>query len=268
MGAERRRDKRYLFQMPGKIVRRQGPTPVLTGDVGFRGALLRTDAPPPLRELLLLRFVLPPSGEEIELHAMAVWNVPPGAGSRTPGVGVQFYAVSPETQKRWNEFMRWVARAHPEARAHAVSASPGAVDPVRRLHERIEASLEVRVHLPTGDRTLTTRYVSPGGTFLWMSPPCRVGTHLELEILHPSTGAVLKVPATVRSVGEEAGRPGMGIEFDAIDEAVRTEIMSFVAAAPGRPRPEQPVLVRPDDPLLARPPADEDLFSDVDLSTP
>ena len=268
MGAERRRDRRYRFQMPGEIVRRQGPTPVLTGDVGYRGALLRTDAPPPLRQLLLLRFELLPDGERIELHAMAVWNVPPGSGSRSPGVGVQFYAVPPETRKRWNEFMRWVARSHPECREGVVTSAPGAVDPVRRLHERVDVSLEVRVREPAGVEKLSTRYVSRRGMFLWKSPPWKPGTPLDLEFLHPSTSAILKLPAIVRFVSEEAGRPGVGAEFVGIGEQTRDEIMSFVAAAPDRSRPEEPIFVNPGDPLLASPTPDEDLFSDVDFSTP
>ena len=254
--------------MPGQIVRRQGPAPVLTGDVGFRGALLRTDAPPPLRQLLLLRFELPPSGERIELHAMAVWNVPPGAESRSPGVGVQFYAIPPETQKRWNEFMRWVARNHPEARVHPVTATPDAVDPVRRLHERVEASLAVRVQNPAGIESFTTRYVSRGGMFLWMAPPREVGSRLDLQLVHPLTGATLNVPAIVRSVSDEAGQPGVGVEFLNVGERTQDEIMAFVAAAPGQSTREEPVLVKLDDPLLAGPIPDEDLFSDLDLSTP
>ena len=268
MGSERRRDRRFMFQMPGQIVRRQGPVPVLTGDVGFRGALLRTDAPPPLRQLLLLRFELPPAGEQIELHAMAVWNVPPGSDSRSPGVGVQFYAVPPETRERWIDFVRWVARSHPEARTGVVSSRPDAVDPVRRLHERVPVRLQVRVHAQGGIQTVLTRYVSRGGMFLSMTPPCDVGTGLDLQLLHPSTGATLEVAAVVRSVKDEAGDPGMGVEFAGIGDRARDEIMSFVAAAPDRATLEDPILVEPGDPLLVPATPEEDLFSDVDLPTP
>ncbi len=270
MGPEQRRDRRYHLQIPGQIVRRQGPSPVLTGDVGFRGALLRTDAPPPLRQLLLLRFELPPAGEVIELHAMAVWNVPPASESGSPGVGVQFYAVPPEVQKRWNEFIRWAARNHPESRARVVSVAPGAVDPVRRLHERVEVSLRVRVrvHGASGAGTSTTRYVSRGGMFLWGSPTGEVGARLDLEILHPSTGAALKVPAVVRTVTEDSGRAGVGVEFVGADERTRDEVMSFVAAALDPANVEKPTFVTTDDPLLARPVSGEDLFADIDLSSP
>jgi hypothetical protein len=146
--------------------------------------------------------------------------------------------------------------------------TPGAVDPVRRRHERVEVSIEVRVHRPAGVEKLMTRYASRGGMFLWKSPPWEVGTRLDLEVLHPSTGAVLKVPAIVRSDCEESGRPGVGVEFVEINEQTRDEFMSFVAATPDQSNLEEPTLVKPDDPLLASPTPEEDLFSDVDFSTP
>jgi Tfp pilus assembly protein PilZ len=250
--------------MPGQIVRRQGLAPVLTGDVGFRGALLRTDAPPPLRELLLLRFDLPPAGDVIEVHAMAVWNVPPGSGSRSPGVGVQFFAVPSELQKRWNDFIRWVARTHPESSEQVVAVAPGLLDPVRRHHERVEAALPVRLHDSTGVRSLTTRYVSRGGMYVWVTPAPEVGTCVELEIPSPSPGSPLRVTAIVRSATTEAGRSGVGVEFVGIDEAERDEIVAFAVAARDPARLERPVFVMPGDPGLAPPPPDEDLFADLE----
>jgi hypothetical protein len=266
VGPEKRRDKRFKFQIPGSIVRRQGLVPVLTGDVGFRGVLLRTDAPPPLRELIVLRFALPPGGDPIELHALAVWNVPPGIESRVPGVGVQFYAVPTETQKRWNQFVRWVERNHPESTAQAVPSAPGLLDPVRRVHERIDVSLSVRVHDATGSRELTTRHVSRSGMYVWMAPPAEVGTVLGLELVHPSTGAPLQLTAIVRNATAESGRTGVGLEFVDVDEAKRDEVMAFVAAAPHPAKAENPVFVAPGDPRLDRPGPDEDLFANVDLS--
>ena len=45
-GVEKRRDKRYRFQMPALLVRGGREVPLLTGDVGYRGLFLRTDAHP------------------------------------------------------------------------------------------------------------------------------------------------------------------------------------------------------------------------------
>jgi Tfp pilus assembly protein PilZ len=266
VGAEKRRDRRYGFQIPGFIVRRHGLVPVLTGDVGFRGVLLRTDAPTPLRELLLLRFDLPPGNDRIELHAMAVWNAPTGSGSRTPGVGVQFYAVPTETQKRWNEFVRWVARNHPESSTRPVPAAAGLVDPVRRLHERTQVELEVRLVGPAGRRTVTTRYVSRGGMFVWTSPPPAIGAVLALEVADPSGGHPLIVKAVVRTVATESGRTGAGLELVGATEPERDRLLSFVSAARDPAKVEPAVFVAPDDPELSRPPAEDDLFADLDLT--
>jgi hypothetical protein len=246
-------------------VRRDGPVPVLTGDVGFRGVLLRTDAPPPLRQLLLLRFELPPDGEGVELHGMAVWHVPPGVESRTPGVGVQFYAVPAETQKRWNAFIRWVARTHPESTARPVPVTSGLIDPVRRLDQRVRVELQVRLTSGAGSRLLSTWHVSRRGTFLWVSEPPAVGARLAMEILHPLTGAPLPVSAVVRYADEVSGRKGVGVEFVGVDSRWREEIAAYVLAATGPGAPDE-VFVLPGDPRLAEPGPDEDPSFDVDLS--
>jgi PilZ domain len=266
VGPERRRDVRCQFRLPGAIVRRDGNLPVLAGDVGFRGVLLRTDAPPPLRQLLLLRFELPPEGEVVELHAMAVWNVPPGLESRTPGVGVQLYAVPPATQRRWNEFVRWVARTHPESKVRAVPVSPGVIDPVRRLHERVAVELLVRLTSPARAGVLSTTHVSRRGLFLRLPEPLEAGQHLGLELLHPSTGAPLPVSGVVRYADDGSGRGGVGVEFLEVDERRRDAVMAYVAAALGPGALDDAVYLSPDDPRLGGPPLDDDPFFDVDLS--
>jgi len=55
---------------------------LLTGDVSFRGLFLRTDDPPPLRQLLQVKLKLPPENDELVAHAMAVFVVPVGAAGQ------------------------------------------------------------------------------------------------------------------------------------------------------------------------------------------
>ncbi len=265
MGSEKRRDRRYRFQMPATLVRGKKSFPVLTGDVGFRGALLRTDAPPPLRELVLIQFELPPGGEPLEVHAMAVWNVPPGRESRTPGVGVQFYAVPVEVQKRWNEFIRWVSKHHPEAEVKIVPPAPGVPDPVHRHFERFEVGLPAQVTSPDGTEALTTRYVSRGGAFLRTARAFEPGAELQLVLSHPGTGAQVATRAVVRYRERDPARAGVGVEFVGLLDGKRDEIMRMVSAALGPEPVEVPIVVAPDDPLLTAARQDTDLFAGVDL---
>ena len=113
--AEKRRDKRYRYQMLGVLLRGGREESLLTGDVSYRGFFLRTDDPPPLRQLLQVKLKLSPENDELVVHAMAVFVVPAGAAGQTPGVGLQLYAVSAEVRQRWDGFVRWVTKAHPES---------------------------------------------------------------------------------------------------------------------------------------------------------
>ena len=75
----------------------------MTNDVSFRGAFLRTDAPPGLRQLVRVAFSLP-GGEEVSGHAMVVHVVQPASGDGIPGVGVQFWGPVQEA-KAWEKYV-------------------------------------------------------------------------------------------------------------------------------------------------------------------
>jgi len=94
-------------------VRGAGEVPLLTGDVGYRGLFLRTDNPPPLRQLLQVKLMLPPGNDALTVHAMAAFVVPAGATGCAPGVGLQLYAVSGEARQKWERLVGWVAKTYP-----------------------------------------------------------------------------------------------------------------------------------------------------------
>ena len=100
---EKRRDRRFPVRLPAVVVHRQHSFVAMVVDVGFRGVLLQAPAPPPLRELLLLRFRLPPEHRVVEFHGMAVRGITDPLGD---GVfGVQFFAVPPDARRRWDDFV-------------------------------------------------------------------------------------------------------------------------------------------------------------------
>jgi PilZ domain-containing protein len=110
-----RRDRRYAFEIPGVILARKGEVAVLTGDVGFRGAFLKTASPPEVRQLIRARLVLPadfePSAARPELVATGmvahVVQVRDPKG-RTPGAGIEFYGLDGELRRQWEHFIQFV----------------------------------------------------------------------------------------------------------------------------------------------------------------
>jgi Tfp pilus assembly protein PilZ len=241
--AEQRRDKRYRYQMLAVLVRGGREVSLLTGDVSYRGFFIRTDDPPPLRQLLQVKLKLPPENDELVVHAMAVFVVPPGAAEKTPGVGLQFYAVSAEVRQRWERFVQWVAKTYPDSLDTPTKPMPAAPDAVHR-------ALTVRTQSIGDLHHLVTTDVSRGGMFLRTGLDVAIGSELRLFVAHPQTGLTFAVDTVVRRrVESPPERAGLGVEFVGLDDKRRDEFAAFSGL--DEMSEEEVVYVATDDPLLS-----------------
>jgi Tfp pilus assembly protein PilZ len=248
---EKRRDKRYRYQMPAVLVRGTREARLLTGDVGYRGLFLRTDDPPPLRQLLQVKLKLPPTEDELTLHAMAVFVVPAGAAGRAPGVGLQLYAMSGEARQQWERFVRWVAKTHPESLEAPVKPVATVLDAVNRQFPRVRRALSVRAQSIRDLQPLVTEDVSRGGMFLRTGLDVAIGSELRLLVTHPLTGHTFAVDTVVRRrVDHPPERAGLGVELFGLDETRREEFAAL-AELDEESIEEGVVYVAKDDPMLA-----------------
>jgi hypothetical protein len=102
-----RREARVEVRVPVTVYRGKKPLDLETSDVSFKGLFVCTNEPPPLRSLVKLRVAL--VGREFEAHAMAVHVVLPTGSSdeaHRPGVGLQFWGLSGQDRKAWDDFVR------------------------------------------------------------------------------------------------------------------------------------------------------------------
>ena len=250
-GVEKRRDRRYRYQMPAILVRGTREATLLTGDVGFRGLFLRTNDPPPLRQLLQVKLKLPPTDDELTVHAMAVFVVPPGAAGRAPGVGLQLYAVNGEARQQWDRFVRWVSKTYPESLEVPVKPDPAALDVVTRQFPRVHRALLVRAQSIKDLQPFVTEDVSRGGMFLRTDLEIAIGSELRLLVTHPLTGLTFAVDTVVRRrVAHPPERAGVGVELFGLDEKRREEFAAL-AGLDEVSSEEGVVYVAKDDPLLA-----------------
>jgi Tfp pilus assembly protein PilZ len=251
VGVDKRRDKRYRYQMPALLVRGAREVPLLTGDVGFRGLFLRTDDPPPLRQLLQVKLVLPPGNDAFTVHAMAVFMVPAGAAGRAPGVGLQLYAVSGEARQQWERFVRWVAKTHPESLEAPVKPVATVPDAVNRQFPRVSRALSVSAQSVRDLQPLVTEDVSRGGMFLLTGLDVAIGSELRLLVAHPLTGQTIAVDTVVRRrVQHPPERAGLGVELFGLDERRREEFAALAGLDEDSDE-SGVVYVAKDDPLLA-----------------
>jgi hypothetical protein len=109
--SDRRRDVRARVNLPTRVVRRGGDESVEMLDASFRGLFLRTDAPPPERQLLKLVVSLP--SRDLVVHAVVVRIVVDALGRA--GVGLRFFALNGQDRADWEGFINNVVHGRVKA---------------------------------------------------------------------------------------------------------------------------------------------------------
>lgn len=212
----KRRELRFPARIVARVLRRGENVELLTNDVSFRGAFLRTDAPPGLRQLVKVAFEMP-GGETVSAHAMVVHVVPPGNGEAVPGIGVQFWGPVQES-KAWEKFVYEL-----KVREKAGTASASATDKVRRSSERFKLQLEVIID----GRRLSTRDVSETGMAIRSESAMPVGTRAHLQV-HSNGHPSLAFDVIVRRRIDEKAFKGLGVEFVDMKEETKAALMAIL----------------------------------------
>lgn len=213
---ENRREARFPARIVARVVRRGENVELMTNDISFRGAFLRTDAPPGLRQLVKVAFDMP-GGETVSAHAMVVHVVPPGGGEAVPGIGVQFWGPVAEA-KAWEKFVYEL-----KVRERAGIATSRATDKVRRSSERFKLQLEVIID----GRRLSTRDVSETGMAIRSDSAMPVGTRAHLQV-HSNGHPSLAFDVIVRRRIEEPGFTGLGVEFVDMKPETKTALLGVL----------------------------------------
>jgi hypothetical protein len=213
---ENRREPRYPARIVARVLRRGETVDLMTNDVSFRGAFLRTDAPAVLRQLVKVAFSLP-NGAVVSGHAMVVHVVPKNASDVVPGMGVQFWGPVVEA-KAWEQYVYDL-----KVRAKAGSLSASATDKVRRQSERFKLQLEVIVD---GRRT-STRDVSETGMALRSDSAMPVGPRAYLQV-HANGHPSLAMDVIVRRRIDEANFKGLGVEFVDMKADTKTALLALL----------------------------------------
>ena len=233
MTDENLREGRFPARIVAKVVRRGETLELLTNDVSFKGAFLRTDTPPALRQLVKVQLLLP-NGELASGHAMVVHVVPPNSDA-IPGVGIQFWGPM-DQGKSWEEFIYDL-----RVREKAGVPSARATDKVRRASERFKLAMDVEVD---GARS-TTRDVSETGmairTALSFQPGMRIGVKLH------AAGQAQSIDVIVRRIIDEPSFKGLGVEF--VDLAPEARRALFAMLKEDGPESDA-IFVDPTDPGL------------------
>lgn len=235
MADEKRRDIRYPARIMAQVVRRGERVELLTNDVSYRGAFIRTDSPPQLRQLVKVTFSLP-DGRSVSAHAMVVHVVEPNGHERVPGVGVQFWGPIGEA-KSWEQFIYDLKQ-----RERQGVPSARATDKVRRASERFKLQLDVEI----GGKRAVTRDVSETGMAIRTDTSIPIGMRLQANV-HVAGGKPISVDVIVKRHIVEPGFKGLGVEFVDTSAAEKRALLDFIRA---NSNDDDAIFIDPDDPGL------------------
>ncbi len=219
----KRRHSRYPIRLATTMIRGARSHQLFSRDVSHGGLFLHTDFPPPLRELVRIRIVLPNNKDEtLELLGMAVHRVEPG-GPRSAGVGVNFYGNGPEAKAAWSAFISYLAQTEaplpaPSAAKPAEPAGPGTKIP------DIRPELRVKVRSVDDLTKILARDLEKGRLFVRTELWLERGTRVTIDLVHPETGRVFSIPGQVQTQLQRGDLKGLGVGFEEEpDRAARFE---------------------------------------------
>ena len=239
MSRERRREPRYPYRLPITLKFGGGVQETISEDISYRGMFAITDEPPNTRQLISLSAKLP-EGAAIDTHAMTVFVLERGNRlGRTPGVGLQFYAMAGEVKTAWEGFIDSVRR----------KLSPPVPENNPREYVRYRLKLAVRPKNLDELMTLYSRDVSRGGMFLLTAEAPELGRTLAIDIFHPLTDEVFTLECIVRRASP-GPPPGVGVEFHKLDDRGRRAFGEFVHSALPELDDADIELIEADDPAL------------------
>lgn len=219
MGRENRRDPRVDVQLNVHLQTARGEDPYITKDISYRGIFVVTQNPYPLRKLVRFRATL--DGVDVQMMGLVAHRVNSlDAEERgtQPGMGVSLFSLGRSTREEWRTFVRDQYELDPEARRQVE------IDEMPRL----------RIHLASDEmlRKFIDRDFPSGSIFYRMPELQPVGSRVMLEVVHPKSGDMFELEASItETVEEPRHKRGVRLAFDELSEASFTRFNTFDNAA-------------------------------------
>jgi len=197
-------------------------------NVANGGIFASTDETFEMREVIEVELALTFCDKVVPLQCEVVGRVSPSAGgvSQRAGIAVQFLEPIDELRTLFSEWIGIAPSARPEPGRAPWLERPG---PTRR-HERATVFASVAIMSTAGIQTGETRNLSRSGSLisLHQNPPPRVGEAISVELRHPSTDAVKRIPGrVVRSSMHLRDRPSLAVAFE-VPTPQEEEIAKFI----------------------------------------
>lgn len=225
----RRRDVRYMVAVPLLLHVGRNATELITEDVGHGGLFLRVEEELPLNHLVRVEMLLPPHADRFEANGKVVHRVPAAAGDRAPGIGVQFYGLGAEPQRRWDTFVAFVRERFPEASERVARLTPAEkVQPLFWRNQRHTAVFRLHLRALPDLVTMFERDVKRRRLFVLSEVQAYPNDEVGVIVVHPHSGDVFELSARVLRVVRDHGVGGLLLELLDVDADREARFEEFV----------------------------------------
>jgi len=192
-------ESRYRCAVAVTLRRRGTDLELLTSEVSFRDAFVRSLAPPPANSLVRLVFTLPPDDAKIALsaHVTDVIAVDTTA-DHYPGFYARFVGLDGPAKDRWEALVQSLRGEELGAKDSTVVYAP--LSYVDLFQSRGPAAGDLWLQ-PASVEELDriVRQEIPGGTvFVPTQAPVTPGANVTIQLLHPVTQTVFALDGIVR----------------------------------------------------------------------
>jgi len=217
------------LDVPVRLLRGKRETAATLRSVDNRGLVVKTDDPPPLRQLVKIELSMPHDAAIFTSHATVV-RVAEAEGSNH--VGLELFGQDRKGLDAWEVLVRF-AQSAPAAARDAVPVSERAPSEERRRNPRFNARLEMRVRSPRNIHVAFTRDLSQGGCFMEGGADLQLGAGepLVLNIVRPESRASVRVTGSARHQRAIGSGFGYGIAFDPMPVEIEQQMLDFVTSA-------------------------------------
>ena len=189
---------RFRCAVPVTLRRRGTDLNLLTSEVSFRDAFVRTTSAPPVNSLVRLVFTLPPDSAQIALSSHVTGVVGEGNADHYPGFVARFVGLDGAAKQRWEALVQSLRGAELGAADTTVVFAPlSYVDLFQSQGPAAGDSLA-----PAGVRRGLDRIVRDevpsGAVFIPTATPLTPGSNVTIQLLHPVTQAVFAIEGVVQ----------------------------------------------------------------------
>jgi hypothetical protein len=219
---------RYRCAVPVTLRRRGTDENLLTSEVSFKDAFVRTTSAPPANSLVRLVFTLPPDSAKITLSAHVVSVVvADGTPDHYPGFIARFVGLDGPAKERWEALVQSLRGEELGAIDTTVVFAPLSYLDLFQSQGPAAGDLWLQPQSVEELERIVREEIPSGTVFIPHTAAVTPGANVTIQLLHPVTLAVFALAAVVRRPGADARareRDGVVVSVAPLSKARAVEL--------------------------------------------